>query len=576
MHPLLARQVRKKLPNIDPASGEWAGFLAAVNEAYTQADQDREFNERTLDVVSDELTAANEKIRQEAASKLDELSNYFERTLDLQEGLVLCFKKQPDGRFLHTLCRGGLSQKMGFDPSGVEGKHLDEIISPVLYRRMRRVYELAWAGKLRNFEGGRKRRGVWFLAIFHPRIENGVVTEVIVSGVEVSQLKQSQAALLAAKEKAESADKAKSNFLAVMSHEIRTPMNSVIGFSSLLQDTDLDEDQKTYAKMIESSGEVLLDLINDVLDISKIESGRLEFSLEPLRPAELVREMVAVMQSRTDPNRVRVEAVIDPNLPEFIVSDRSRLRQILINLLGNAVKFTADGVVSAKVSYREGDQLILQVIDTGIGIPVESQERLFKPFSQVDSSTTREYGGTGLGLAICRRLSEALGGDISLESEPGKGACFTVRIPAERASDPKPEPADTNDEGEIVLDTSLSVMVVDDNSVNRKIAGMILRRLGFRDVVEAVDGIRAFELQQKQRADLIFLDVEMPGWDGVETAARIRGLDESNEQWPWVIGLSANVLPQTKVRALEAGMNDFLAKPVRPPQIAEAIARRKS
>ena len=350
MHPLLARQLRKKLPNLDPKSEELADFLAAVDEAYTQADQDREFNERTLDVVSEELTAANEKIREEAENKLDELSNYFERTLDLQEGLVLCFRREKDGRFLHTLCRGGLSGKMGFMPAGVEGKYLDEIIPPVLYRRMRRVYELAWSGKLTNFEGGRKSRGVWFLAIFHPRKENGEVTEVIVSGVEISQLKKSQAELRAAKEKAESADRAKSNFLAVMSHEIRTPMNSVIGFSSLLQDTKLDDEQKTFAKMIETSGEALLDLINDVLDISKIESGRLEFSLEPLDAGELVLEMVAIMQSRIDPARVKVKAILDKSLPELVVSDRSRLRQILINLLGNAVKFTADGVVSAKVS----------------------------------------------------------------------------------------------------------------------------------------------------------------------------------------------------------------------------------
>lgn len=575
MHPLLARQIRKKLPNVDPKSAEWADFLAAVDEAYTQADQDAEFYERTLDVVSEELTAANEKIRREAANELNELSDYFERTLDLQDGLVLCFRKQSDGRFLHTLCRGGLTKKMGFEPSGVEGKHLDEVIPPALYRRMRRVYELAWAGKLKNIEGGRKSRGVWFLAIFHPRRVNGEVTEVIVTGVEVSQLKKSQTELRAAKEKAESADRAKSEFLAVMSHEIRTPMNSVIGFSSLLQDTNLDKEQKVFAEMIETSGETLLDLINDVLDISKIESGRLEFSLEPLCPAELVQEMVAIMQSRIDPEQVQIEAVIDPDLPEWIVSDRSRLRQILINLLGNAVKFTAKGLVSAKATYSEDEELVLQVVDTGIGIPLESQEELFKPFSQVDSSTTREYGGTGLGLAICRRLSEALGGDISLESEAGEGACFTVRIPAERASDPEPEVIETTVGGETALDTSIGVMIVDDNSVNRKIAGMILKRLGFTNVVEAVDGHKAFELQQKRQVDLIFLDVEMPGWDGVETAARIRQLDSSNGQWPWIVGLSANVLPETKVRAREAGMNDFLAKPVRPPQIAKAIARRE-
>ena len=486
MHPLLARQIRKKLPTVDVGSGEWAEFIAAVDEAYTQADRDREFDERTLDVMSGELTEANERIRREGESKLHELSDYFERTLDLQQGLVLCFRRSPSGGFVHTLCRGGLAKKMGFDPSDVEGKELRELIPASLYRRMRRVYELGWAGKMRNFEGGDKRRGVWFLAIFHPRIENGVVTEVIVSAVEVTQLKVSEAALRAAKDKAESADRAKSNFLAVMSHEIRTPMNSVIGFSSLLKETELDEDQRTYAEMIENAGEALLDLINDILDISKIESGRLELSLEPLSPSELLKSTVGIMHSRIDPNRVKIVTEVDPKLPEFIISDRSRLRQILINLLGNAVKFTADGTITASVLYEQPDQLILKVRDSGIGIAPEDQAKLFKPFSQVDSSSTRKFGGTGLGLAICRRLSEALGGEITLESEAGKGACFSVKVRAEQASVTAPDPE--QEEGTAVpLDTSLRVLVVDDNIVNRRIAGKILESAGFENVMEAED-----------------------------------------------------------------------------------------
>ncbi len=370
-HPLLRRQLEKTLSGIDLSDGPWPEFLAAVNAAYQQADQEREFVERTLDVVSTELTAANEQIRRDAEAQLSQLTHYYSRTLDTQNGLVLCYRRTADGDFEHTLCRGQLCQRMGYSPDRVEHHRLGKILRGPLRRRMLRVYQAGWAGKIKTLEGGSKRRGVRFLAVFHPVRENGETTEVIVSAVEVSELKSTEQALRQAKAKAEAADRAKSDFLAVMSHEIRTPMNSVIGFTSLLRTTPLTEEQAHFVKMIESSGEGLLEIINDVLDISKIEAGRLELSLEPVEPLGLAHEVVAMMRPRADEKGVLLQLHVAANVPEQIKTDRARLRQILINLVGNAIKFTARGSVSLEIEYNTPAQLGGKVIDTGIGIAPE-------------------------------------------------------------------------------------------------------------------------------------------------------------------------------------------------------------
>lgn len=580
-HPLLARQLRKLLADVDPSTGPWQKFLQAVDASYRQADKEREFVERTLDVVSEELTEANEQIRRDADSRLAELTRYYARTLDMQEGLILCYQKTAEGDFLHTLCRGQLCARMGYTAEKVEGHLLGGILRGPLRRRMLRVYNAAWAGKIRTLEGGSKRRGVRFLAVFHPRKEDGVVTEVIVSAVEVTELKDTEQALRSAKLKAEAADRAKSNFLAVMSHEIRTPMNSVIGFTSLLRTTPLTDEQAHFVKMIETSGESLLEIINDVLDISKIEAGRLELSVEPVEPILLAHEVVAMMHSRADEKGVALNLNISPELPSLVRTDRARLRQILINLLGNALKFTAEGSVTLDIHYGPGERMTFDVRDTGIGIPPEGLERLFKPFSQVDSSTTRNYGGTGLGLAICKRLSEAMGGGITVSSEVGKGSCFSFHIeaPTEESSATVDEKSAADEAAAtappIDPDDHPHILVVDDNPTNRKVLGMTLKAAGYPDMEFAVDGGEAVEISRRSLPDIIFMDVEMPVLDGLSATQEIRQLHAANGEHPWIVGLSANVWKETVERALSAGMNDYLAKPVRRNEVSEAIRKRK-
>ena len=492
---------------------------------------------------------------------------------------MLSFRRESDGGFIHTVCRGQLCEAMGYHPERVEGQRLDKILRGPLFRRMHRIYNAAWAGKLRTLEGGSKKRGVRFLAVFHPRKENGLVTEVIVSAVEITELKETEAALRAAKMKAESADRAKSDFLAVMSHEIRTPMNSVIGFTSLLRTTELTEEQAHFTKMIETSGEGLLEIINDVLDISKIEAGRLELSFEGVDPTLLAHEVMAMMHSRADEKKVALNLEISGELPALVRTDRARLRQILINLLGNALKFTAEGSVTLEAAYTNDSRLEFRVQDTGIGIPEERIDRLFKPFSQVDSSTTRNYGGTGLGLAICKRLSEAMGGGVQVTSKVGEGSCFSFYIDAPveaaRGDSVAPFPSSPSEPAESKDPTdSPSILVVDDNPTNLKVLGGILKSEGYQSVSFVEDGEAALNAAIQSMPDIIFMDVQMPVMDGMTATREIRTLANATPERPWIIGLSANVWADTIERAREAGMNDYLVKPVRRPELTKAIRSR--
>jgi CheY-like chemotaxis protein len=344
----------------------------------------------------------------------------------------------------------------------------------------------------------------------------------------------------------------------------------------LLRETVLNEEQARFVRMIELSGEGLLEIINDVLDISKIEAGRLELSIEPLDPILLANDVLEVMRPKAEQKGLRLTVRLISQVPQFVQCDRSRLRQILVNLVGNAIKFTAKGSVILELGFGPADCLLGRVIDTGIGIAPEGLGRLFKPFSQVDSSATRSYGGTGLGLVICRRLCEALGGDISVTSELGQGSCFEFRILAPEARDPwKTAIAETRME-ELILAESGDplILIVDDNPANQRVLRLMLEVSGYRRLKFARTGEEARDYARDIEFDVIFMDVEMPGMDGVATTSSIRRMPHSIPTRPWIIGLSANVLTHTRERANMAGMNVFLAKPVRREALVQAIVRR--
>jgi signal transduction histidine kinase/CheY-like chemotaxis protein/HPt (histidine-containing phosphotransfer) domain-containing protein len=371
--------------------------------------------------------------------------------------------------------------------------------------------------------------------------------------------------------RAEAATRAKSEFLAVMSHEIRTPMNGVLGMAHLLLDTPLADAQRRQVETLRDSGQALLTILNDILDFSKMEAGRLELATEDFDLGRVVASVAALLTPRAGEKGLRLRASVAPGTPTALRGDAGRLRQILLNLVGNAIKFTdagevrldvvPDGPPDARVPLR------LTVRDTGIGIPLEAQARLFQEFTQVDASATRRFGGTGLGLAICRRIVLAMGGDIGIDSRPGAGATFTVTLSLERAHAPvAPEGA-----AAAPTVTPLRILLAEDHPVNRQVALGLLARHGHTvDVV--ADGKAAAEAARGGGYDVILMDVHMPVMDGTEAARLIRGYDGAAGRVP-IVALSASVLKDETDLCFEAGMDEFLAKPIDPAALARVLAR---
>jgi signal transduction histidine kinase/DNA-binding NarL/FixJ family response regulator len=383
------------------------------------------------------------------------------------------------------------------------------------------------------------------------------------------------------RDRAEEASHSKSEFLANMSHEIRTPLNAVLGMMSLLLETPLSETQREYVATTRSSGAALLGVINDLLDISKIEAGRLDLEIAPFLLRGCLDEAIGILTPKAEAHGLALHCRVADGVPAAVESDAARLRQILVNLLDNAIKFTPRGKVSLEVEAgAEKDGLVelrFAVRDTGIGIPADRMDRLFKPFSQADSSMSRLYGGTGLGLVISQRLAERLGGRMWAESESGHGSAFlfTVRCRPALAA-PPPLPAGPAEPGilaspRLAERLPLRILLAEDNSVNQRVGLLMLERMGYLADV-AGNGIEVLEALCRQPYDLILMDVQMPGLDGLEATRRIRA--EFPREWqPRIVAMTANVLREQREACLIAGMDDFVQKPVVFDDLRAALAR---
>ena len=387
--------------------------------------------------------------------------------------------------------------------------------------------------------------------------------------------------LKAAKERSDLASQLKSDFLARMSHEIRTPISAILGMGELLSGTSLTDEQKDYLQILQNSGELLLALINDILDLSKIEAGQLSLESAPLNIRELVEGVVNILSYRAHQRGLELLCRIAPEVPLFLLGDSTRIQQILMNLIGNAIKFTPQGSIQITVAPLSGkqspDRFQFEVQDTGIGIPVEKQKVIFENFVQAEAYTNRKYGGTGLGLAISKRLIEGMGGEIRVVSTPGQGSRFVFTLPlpitTETPESPHTHAPQSSQTGIAIAPTlpHIRILLADDVAVNRRIIEAYLKKTDVHiDIAE--NGQEAFDKYRNGGIDLILMDMEMPIMDGFEATRRIRKLETERGATPVpIVALTAHAFSEERQRCLNAGCSHFFTKPIRKAALLKLL-----
>ena len=540
---------------------------------------------RGQDQTLAQLTDARERAESEAAEKsqlladlrgsearLMEKSATLEVTLEnIEQGLLMV---GPDGTI--PVCNRRAVEMLGLPEETLSGTYkFDDLLA-----HQWRIGEFASleSGLTAFVRGGGIKNAP---AVYERLRPNGTTLEVrsiplkggglVRTFSDVTDRNRTAALLVAAKEHAEAASRAKSDFLANMSHEIRTPMNGILGMNALLLDSGLNEQQFKYALMAYESGEAMLRVINDILDISKLEAGKVELEVLNFDLAELAGSVIGLLGGRAEENGVTLAVTIDPRLPARFRGDPTRLRQILLNLISNGIKFTRDGSVALSVTPVPGATRF-EIVDTGSGIAADALGRLFEKFTQADNSITRRHGGTGLGLAICRELVELMGGRIDVASQLGSGSCFWFEIPTaalapESAADPAGDVPSAV--GSISRHRVLHVLVGEDNPINQQVMRAMLARAGhtMRIVDNGEDVVQAVS---EGRFDVVLMDIQMPRLDGLEAARKIRAMEAPKGRIP-IIAVTADAMTGARDHYVRAGMDGYLAKPLRFRELVATI-----
>ena len=573
-HRLLERQLKTAARVSADGSVDLATLLDLVSEAYEEQEEARRHNDQAINLVSREVTELNMQLRAEAEARSREaarmnmlLENASEAIISTGNGTIVTgFNRAAERTFGYTA-----EEMIGQDAIMLFAGDLEDTHQKMSEARVNRPDSSIIIDCLEI--SARRKSGEVFpteVSLSELQFEG----EVLRVGFhrDISARKAAEAAIMAARDEAQAANHAKSEFLAAMSHEIRTPLNGVLGMAAAMEFTELSKEQRAMLGTINESGQILMTLLSDILDLSKIEAGRLVLESTPFDVAASLQAVARLYAETAAHKDLGYEVEVSEAAKGWFVGDPTRYRQVVQNLVSNALKFTEIGQVRISLDAEPGAEgqmrLTTKVTDTGLGVTSEARKRLFQKFSQADASTTRRFGGTGLGLAISRQLVEALGGDIGVDSEPGCGSCFWFTLPmtvAEARQEPAEAPAAVAREAR----STVRILAAEDNKTNQLVLGALLAQADV-DVMFVDNGAEAVAAVREQHFDLILMDVQMPVMDGITASGVIRAMDGPRGRTP-IIAVTADAMPEQVALCMSAGIDAHVSKPLRPDNLFSVI-----